>query len=92
MCAEVGIEYVLHSLPDGAGFDEVAGRVLLLNADEDVSAIMLHMPLPEEVDTELVQSLIDPDKDVEGVILPTSAMLCMGGAVSCRVPRLRSWK
>ena len=67
MCAEVGIEYVLHSLPDGAGFDEVAGRVLLLNADEDVSAIMLHMPLPEEVDTELVQSLIDPDKDVEGV-------------------------
>jgi len=67
MCAEVGIEYVLHGLPDGAGFDEIAGRVLLLNADEEVSAIMLHMPLPDGVDTELVQSLIDPEKDVEGV-------------------------
>ena len=67
VCAEVGIEYVLHGLPDGAGFDEIAGRVLLLNADEEVRAIMLHMPLPEGVDTELVQSLIDPEKDVEGV-------------------------
>ena len=28
---------------------------------------MLHMPLPDGVDTELVQSLIDPEKDVEGV-------------------------
>ena len=66
-CTEVGIEYVLHRLPDGAGFEEIAGRVLLLNADEEVNAIMVHMPLPEDVDTELVQSLIDPDKDVEGV-------------------------
>ena len=67
MCAEVGIKYVLHGLPEGAGFDEVAGCVLLLNADEEVSAIMLHLPLPESVDTELLQSLIDPEKDVEGV-------------------------
>lgn len=66
-CTEVGIEYVLHRLPDGAGFDDIAGRVLLLNADEEVNAIMVHMPLPEGVDTELVQSLIDPEKDVEGV-------------------------
>lgn len=66
-CAEVGIEYVLHRIPDGAGYDEIAGRVLLLNTDEAVTGLMLHLPLPEGVDTERIQSLIAPDKDIEGV-------------------------
>lgn len=66
-CAEVGIEYVLHCLPDGVGYDEIAGRVLLLNAAEEVNAIMVHLPLPEGVDAERIQALIDPAKDVEGV-------------------------
>jgi len=66
-CQEVGIEYRLHRLPAGSGFEEVAGRVLLLNEDEEVRAIMVHLPLPTGVDVERVQSLIDPDKDVEGV-------------------------
>ena len=66
-CAEVGIEYRLHRLPAGSGFEEVAGRVLLLNEDEAVRAIMVHLPLPAGVDVERVQSLISPDKDVEGV-------------------------
>ena len=66
-CTEVGIEYRLHRLPAGSGFDEVAGRVLLLNEDEQVRAIMVHLPLPAGVDVERVQSLIAPEKDVEGV-------------------------
>jgi methylenetetrahydrofolate dehydrogenase (NADP+) / methenyltetrahydrofolate cyclohydrolase len=51
----------------GAVFDAIAGRVLLLNAQDDVSAIMVHMPLPEGVDPYAIQRLIDPEKDVEGV-------------------------
>ncbi len=66
-CADVGIKYVLHRIPDGAGYDEIAGRVLLLNTDEDVTGLMLHLPLPDGVDTERIQSLIDPEKDIEGV-------------------------
>jgi methylenetetrahydrofolate dehydrogenase (NADP+)/methenyltetrahydrofolate cyclohydrolase len=66
-CAEVGIDYVLHRLPVGASYDEVAGRVLLLNTEDPVRALMVHMPLPEGVDAERVQSLIAPEKDVEGV-------------------------
>jgi methylenetetrahydrofolate dehydrogenase (NADP+)/methenyltetrahydrofolate cyclohydrolase len=38
-----------------------------MNNDEDVSAIMIHLPLPATVDTERIQSLIAPEKDVEGV-------------------------
>lgn len=66
-CAEIGIDYQLHRLPASAGFDDIAGRVLLLNTDESVRAIMVHLPLPAGVDTERVQSLIAPEKDVEGV-------------------------
>lgn len=66
-CESLGIEYRLHVLPGGSGFDEIAGRVLLLNHDDDVSAIMLHLPLPEGVAAYRVQRLIDPEKDVEGV-------------------------
>jgi methylenetetrahydrofolate dehydrogenase (NADP+)/methenyltetrahydrofolate cyclohydrolase len=66
-CAEVGIEYHLHELSAEASYEDVAGRVLLMNTDEAVRAIMVHMPLPPAVDAERVQSLIAPEKDVEGV-------------------------
>ena len=66
-CAAVGIEYHLHRLPATATYEDVAGRVLLLNKNDDVTAIMVHLPLPEGVEAERIQSLIDPDKDVDGV-------------------------
>jgi methylenetetrahydrofolate dehydrogenase (NADP+)/methenyltetrahydrofolate cyclohydrolase len=66
-CAEIGIEYVLHRLPAGSSYDDIAGRVLLLNSEDAVRALMLHLPLPAGVDAERVQSLISPEKDVEGV-------------------------
>lgn len=67
MCEKLGIEYRLHELPAAARFDDIAGRVLLLNTDADAHALMVHLPLPESVDTYRVQSLIAPEKDVEGV-------------------------
>lgn len=66
-CESLGIKYKLHQLPAGSGYDEIAGRVLLMNTQEDVWAIMLHLPLPEGIDPYLVQRLIAPEKDVEGV-------------------------
>ncbi|MDG2054186.1 MAG: bifunctional 5,10-methylenetetrahydrofolate dehydrogenase/5,10-methenyltetrahydrofolate cyclohydrolase [Phycisphaerales bacterium] len=66
-CLEVGIEYHLHELSGQATEDDILGRILLLNANEDVRAIMMHLPLPKGVDTERIQSMIAVDKDVEGV-------------------------
>lgn len=66
-CEEAGIHYVLHRLPAESTYDDIAGRVLLLNTEEQVQAIMLHLPLPPGIDVERVQSLIAPEKDVEGV-------------------------
>ena len=66
-CEQLGIEYKLHQLDADARYDDIAGRVLLLNTEDDVTAIMVHLPLPDGVDAYKVQRLIDPEKDVEGV-------------------------
>jgi methylenetetrahydrofolate dehydrogenase (NADP+)/methenyltetrahydrofolate cyclohydrolase len=66
-CNQLGIDYVLHELKGSSTYEDIAGRVLLLNNDPDVHAIMVHMPLPEDVDPFRIQSLIAPAKDVEGV-------------------------
>lgn len=66
-CTAMGIEYKLHRLAQGAQYDDIAGRILLLSTDDSVSAMMLHLPLPEGVDTHRIQGLIHHEKDVEGV-------------------------
>lgn len=66
-CAEMGIDYRLHVLPHTASFEDIAGRLLLLSAEESVTAIMLHLPVPSGVDAYRLQSLIAAQKDVEGV-------------------------
>ncbi len=66
-CEEVGMAYHLHEIKQGATFDDIAGRVLLLSSDPHVKAIMLHLPLPEGVDAYEVQRRIVTEKDVEGV-------------------------
>lgn len=66
-CEMVGIDYHLHRLPANASYDDVAGRVLLLNTEDDVTGVMVHMPLPEGIDEYSIQRLIAPEKDVEGV-------------------------
>jgi len=66
-CETVGIEYKLHELSADAGYDDIAGRVLLMNTQDEISAIMLHLPLPADVEPYGIQRLITPEKDVEGV-------------------------
>ncbi len=66
-CEGLGIEFRLHELPAGAKYEDIAGRVLLMNEDDSVSGIMVHLPMPEGVDEYRVQRLIAPEKDVEGV-------------------------
>ncbi|MEM0983337.1 MAG: bifunctional 5,10-methylenetetrahydrofolate dehydrogenase/5,10-methenyltetrahydrofolate cyclohydrolase [Planctomycetota bacterium] len=74
-CDELGIGYRLHELKPGpdtgpdTGIDQrgIIKKIRELNADDRVSAIMIHMPLPGGVDEDRVKAVIDPDKDVEGV-------------------------
>lgn len=66
-CQQVGIEYRLHALGTEATQQDVEGLIDRLNYDEEVTGILLNLPLPEGIDTPAVQYGIDPYKDVEGV-------------------------
>ena len=67
MCAEVGIEYRLHELSDDLTQAELENYIDGLNEAPEVTAIMMHLPLPDEISTEQMQSRISGSKDVEGV-------------------------
>lgn len=66
-CARLGIEYRLHELDRTTDVRTLLGLIDRLNADENVRAIMVHMPLPEPIDEHEIKIRIDPAKDVEGV-------------------------
>ena len=66
-CCAVGIEYMLHELPESASHRDVSDTVAGLNTNSGVTAIMVHLPLPESVDEAAIQTMIAVDKDVEGV-------------------------
>ncbi|MDB5303377.1 MAG: folD [Phycisphaerales bacterium] len=66
-CEAVGIAYELRTLPADADQKTVAGVIQSLNHDPSVTGIMLHLPLPRQLDPTDLQYQIDPVKDVEGV-------------------------
>jgi len=66
-CAELGILYTLLELPVTVTQGELHAEISRLNADPDVTGIMMHMPLPEHLDTRAAQYMLDLKKDVEGV-------------------------
>jgi methylenetetrahydrofolate dehydrogenase (NADP+) / methenyltetrahydrofolate cyclohydrolase len=66
-CAEMGIDYELIQAPAECGPGCLCERIDELNRDDRVTGIMLHMPLPAQIDAPAVQYRIDPYKDVEGV-------------------------
>ena len=66
-CDLLGIEYHLHELPGESTESMVMDMVASLNEDDAVHAIMVHLPVPEGISVDLVQSSINVSKDVEGV-------------------------
>jgi methylenetetrahydrofolate dehydrogenase (NADP+)/methenyltetrahydrofolate cyclohydrolase len=63
---EAGIESIAHDLPETAGQAELLEIVRALNHDERVDGILVQLPLPKGVDTNLVMDAVDPTKDVDG--------------------------
>jgi methylenetetrahydrofolate dehydrogenase (NADP+)/methenyltetrahydrofolate cyclohydrolase len=64
---DVGIDYRLLKLPADASMQQVRTTIEKLNHDATVTGIMLHLPLPSQLDAPVLQHAIDPVKDVEGV-------------------------
>jgi methylenetetrahydrofolate dehydrogenase (NADP+)/methenyltetrahydrofolate cyclohydrolase len=63
---EIGMKSFDHRLPDSVSQDELLALVKKLNADPAVHGILVQLPLPKQVDAQLVLNAIDPMKDVDG--------------------------
>ncbi len=74
-CEEAGIQYTLDELPLDSTEDALVEHVQKLNADPECTGIILQMPVPAGVDARKIQSLIAPNKDVEGMNPTNMGML-----------------
>lgn len=65
-CDEVGIKSYLCKLPADSSFEDVAKTIQTLNNDDNVTGMILQLPLPKHLDENLLLDLISPNKDVDG--------------------------
>jgi methylenetetrahydrofolate dehydrogenase (NADP+)/methenyltetrahydrofolate cyclohydrolase len=62
----VGMRSYAHDLPADVAEAKLLALIDALNADPDVSGILVQLPLPAHIDPERVTERIDPRKDVDG--------------------------
>ena len=65
-CHEAGIHSEAHRLPDNTPQDELLALIDSLNARKDIHGILLQLPLPKHLNSQLCLERIHPEKDVDG--------------------------
>lgn len=80
-CQRVGIESKLIRIPATTSTEELMELVASLNADPDVSGILVQLPLPDQIDAQKILDSVDPRKDVDA-FHPTNVGLISQGRPS----------
>lgn len=65
-CEEVGIANTTIELPSDATQWDLLRTIDKLNKDVNIDGILVQLPLPEQIDEEVVKRFIEPMKDVDG--------------------------
>ena len=78
LCKEVGISAYHHKLSAKTSEADIIALIDRLNADENVSGILLQLPLPEGISLQNVAGRISPTKDVDGLNPLSAGNLYMG--------------
>ena len=84
-CAEVGIESLRVDLDASATQEDLAAAIRELNADPRCTGYIVQLPLPSHLDENQALSLIDPDKDADGLHPMNLGRLVLGmpGPLPC---------
>jgi len=82
---EAGMESFEHRLPASVSQEELVALIDQLNADPAVDGILVQLPLPPQVDEQVIITRISPDKDVDGFHPMNAGRLAIGlhGFVPC---------
>ena len=79
-CREVGMQGFNFPLAADVRREEVVALIERLNADPEVSGILLQLPVPDQLDGVELTGMIDPRKDVDGLTPVSAGLLALGRA------------
>jgi len=77
-CGEVGVFSEGIELPTETTQDELLRTVRSLNARRDIHGILVQLPLPAQINSDVVIDAVDPEKDVDGLHPINQARLVQG--------------
>lgn len=78
-CGELGIYSEMLTPPASSTTEELLAMVDALNKRDDIDGILIQLPLPDHVDTNLLLDAVLPEKDVDG-FHPINAGRLLSGA------------
>ena len=81
-CEKTGIKSFHHQLPEDASQQQVEECIDKLNADPEVHAILLQLPLPAQLDAQPLLERILPEKDADGFHPVNAGRLSVGQPAS----------
>lgn len=84
-CAEVGIRSIRVDLPADTSPQRLAEELEALNADPACTGYIVQLPLPDHLDDTWALSLVEPDKDADGLHPVNLGRLVLGipGPLPC---------
>lgn len=74
----IGIRYDLKNLPQDVSQEKLTEVITQLNKDPDVHGIMLHKPVPKQIDYHVVANHVDTLKDLEGINVANIGKMILG--------------
>ncbi|HWL96422.1 MAG TPA: bifunctional methylenetetrahydrofolate dehydrogenase/methenyltetrahydrofolate cyclohydrolase FolD [Nocardioidaceae bacterium] len=77
-CVEAGIRDLHQHLPGDIAQEKLEAVVDDLNADPEVTGILVQLPLPDHIDPARVVNRVDPAKDVDGLTEISAGRLAQG--------------
>ena len=66
-CSRVGIKSFIFHLKETVSSFEVEQLIRQLNSNEEIDGILLQLPLPKNFESQKLISIINPEKDVDGL-------------------------
>lgn len=76
---KAGMVSFKHHLPANTPQAELLDRIVHLNQDPTVNGILVQLPLPRQINAEIIINAIDPAKDVDGFHPINAGLLTIGG-------------
>ena len=64
-CEKIGILFEKHNFTENITENEILNVIKNLNIDPEIDGIIIEMPLPKHINTNILTSAIDPSKDVD---------------------------